>query len=261
MDSFFVALKKRNHELKGILADCRRQLRELPEGRLRIAVKPSGPQYYLSGGEKEIYLQARDRALAEDLAQRRYCEKVVRLAEKEQKQLESLLDVCQRDLLAEVWKEMNPLRRALVRPFDVPDEEYARVWSEEKYVGKEIEDIERSFLTERGEQVRSKSEKIIADMLASRGVPYHYEKPLNIPGWNTIFPDFQVLNVRTREEFFWEHFGMMDNPDYARKFTKKLRVYERGGIYFGRNLLCTFETSVDPLDPHTVDGLIRKFLL
>lgn len=65
MDSFFAALKKRNQELKSILKDCRKQLENLPEGRLRIAVKPSGPQYYLSGGEKEVYLQTKDRTLVE----------------------------------------------------------------------------------------------------------------------------------------------------------------------------------------------------
>lgn len=261
MDSFFAALKERNAELKNILEDCRRQLERLPEGRLRIAAKPGGPQYYLSRGEKEVYLQVKDRKLAENLAQRRYCEKVVRQVEKELKQMESLMAVYQENMLAEVWKEMNPLRRALVRPLDVPDDEYAKVWSEEKYVGKEIEDTDRVFLTERGEKVRSKSEKIIADMLAVRGVPYRYEYPVKMRGWGTFYPDFYALNVRTREEFILEHFGMMDNPDYLRKFLKKTRIYEKNGIYFGRNLLCTFETSTDPLDPQAVDELIRNFML
>ena len=261
MDSFFAALKKRNHEMKSILEECRRQLENLPEGRLRIAVKPSGPQYYLNGGEKQIYLPVKDRALAENLAQRRYLEKVVRQAEKELKQMESLISVYQENMLAEVWNEMNPLRKALVRPLDLPDDEYAKAWSEAEYVGKEIDDTERTFLTERGERVRSKSEKIIADMLAFRGVPYRYEYPLKIRGWGVFYPDFYALNVRTREEFILEHFGMMDNPEYLRKFMKKTRIYEKNGIYFGNNLLCTFETSADPLDPLAVDELIRRFLL
>ena len=101
--------------MKSILEECRRQLENLPEGRLRIAVKPSGPQYYLNGGEKQIYLPVKDRALAENLAQRRYLEKVVRQAEKELKQMESLISVYQENMLAEVWNEMNPLRKALVR--------------------------------------------------------------------------------------------------------------------------------------------------
>ena len=98
-------------------------------------------------------------------------------------------------------------------------------------------------------------------MLAFRGVPYRYEYPLKIRGWGVFYPDFYALNVRTREEFILEHFGMMDNPEYLRKFMKKTRIYEKNGIYFGNNLLCTFETSADPLDPLAVDELIRRFLL
>ncbi|MBR5667959.1 MAG: hypothetical protein IKW95_09750 [Lachnospiraceae bacterium] len=261
MDSFFAALKKRNLELKNILKECRRQLAHLPEGRLRIAEKAGKPQYYQSGGEKDVYLHVKNRTIAEQLAQRRYCEKVIRQVEKELKQMESLAAVYQEDILAKVWEEMNPLRRALVQPLDVPDEEYARAWSEVAYVGKEIDETERTFLTERGETVRSKSEKIIADMLALRGVPYRYEYPLKLRGWGTFYPDFLALNVRTREEFIWEHFGMMDNPEYVRKYLKKTRIYEKSGIYPGHNLLCTFETSVEPLDPLMVEALIQRFLL
>lgn len=261
MDSFFAALKKRKHELKDTLEECRRQLEYLPEGKLRIAGKGGNPQYYQSGGGKDVYLCVSDRTVAEQLAQRRYCEKVIRQAEKELKQTEALEAVCQEDMLAEIWKGMNPLRRALVHPLDIPDDEYARVWSEVTYTGKEIDETERTFLTERGETVRSKSEKIIADMLALRGVPYRYEYPLKLRGWGTVYPDFHALNVRTREEFIWEHFGMMDNPEYVRKFLKKTRIYETNGIYPGHNLLCTFESSAEQLDPVAVDSIIRRFLL
>ncbi len=261
MDSFFAALKKRKQELKDTLEECRHQLENLPEGRLRIAEKPGGPQYYQSGDGKDTYLRVSDRKTAEQLAQRRYCEKVIRQAQKELKQMESLEAVCQEDFLASLWKEMNPLRRALVQPLDIPDEEYAKAWSEVAYTGKEIDETERTFLTERGETVRSKSEKIIADMLALRGVPYRYEYPLKLRGWGLFYPDFHALNVRTREEFILEHFGMMDNPEYVRKFLRKMRIYERSGIYPGHNLLCTFETSAEPLDSSAVEKLIQRFLI
>ncbi len=261
MDSFFAALKKRISELKDIHKQCRRQLERLPEGRLRIAGKKGRPQYYQSVSERDMYLHVKDRTVAEQLAQRRYCEKIIRQVEKELRQMESLAAVYQEDLLAEAWKEMNPLRRELIHPLDIPDEEYARIWSEVKFVGKEIDETERTFFTERGEQVRSKSEKIIADMLSLRGVPYRYEYPLKLRGWGTFYPDFHALNVRTREEYILEHFGMMDDPEYVKRFLKKMRIYEKNDIYPGRNLLCTFESSADPLDPMEVDGLIRRFLL
>ena len=40
-----------------------------------------------------------------------------------------------------------------------------------------------------------------------------------------LHPDFYCLNLRTRQEFAWEHFGMMDDPDYASTTAEKLRLY------------------------------------
>ena len=260
MDSFFDALKAREQELKDIVKECRRQLNALPEGRLRIDSRPSGPQYYRKINGHEEYLREKYSSMAKDLAQRSYYEKLLRQSELELSKMDSLLKVYRADSAADIWKEMSPARKELVIPLAVPDEEYVKSWSEAEYTGMEFDDEESSFLTERGERVRSKSEKIIADMLSLRGVPYRYEYPLLMKG-RYYYPDFTALNVRTREEYLWEHFGMMDNPDYARNFTRKVKTYERNGYYVGSNLICTFETSVDPLYPEAVEEMIKKFLL
>ena len=81
------------------------------------------------------------------------------------------------------------------------------------------EDIE--ILTEKGESVKSKSEKIIADKLNMMNIPYCYEVPLYLKGYGYVKPDFKVLNVATRKEYYWEHYGMMDNKDYIIKALKK----------------------------------------
>jgi hypothetical protein len=46
--------------------------------------------------------------------------------------------------------------------------------------------------TTRGELVRSKSEVIIADMLASLGLPYGYEQPFTGPDGSVRYPDFTI---------------------------------------------------------------------
>ena len=71
------------------------------------------------------------------------------------------------------------------------------------------------LFSENGERVRSKSEVIIADILKNNGIPYRYEYPVLIN--RNIHPDFCCLNVRTRKEYFWEHFGKMDDIEYARQ--------------------------------------------
>ena len=57
-----------------------------------------------------------------------------------------------------------------------------QAWLSEKYEGKQFREGEPVILTDRGERVRSKSEKIIADYLFRKGIPYKYEKPLYLKG-------------------------------------------------------------------------------
>ena len=80
-------------------------------------------------------------------------------------------------------------------------------------------------------------------------------------GYGTVYPDFTLLNVRARTEIYLEHFGMMDNPEYAQKAIQKLETYSKNGIYIGKNLLVTFETLRNPLDMKMVEGMLKEFIL
>ena len=42
------------------------------------------------------------------------------------------------------------------------------------------------------------------DLKEKHNVPYHYEAPLYLKGRGIIHPDFTVLNIRTRQEYYWE---------------------------------------------------------
>ena len=66
------------------------------------------------------------------------------------------------------------------------------------------------ILTAKGERVRSKSEKILADYFYSRKIPYHYEKPLHLRGYGIVYPDFTLLSRKTRREVYWEHEGLVE---------------------------------------------------
>ncbi len=83
--------------------------------------------------------------------------------------------------------------------------------------------------TSRGEMVRSKSEVIIADHLANKGVEYGYEQPLTIDGV-TKYPDFTVEDAESGETFYWEHCGMLQVPSYRRRWEEKLSWYKANGI-------------------------------
>lgn len=78
--------------------------------------------------------------------------------------------------------------------------------------------------TARNEMVRSKSEVIIADHLARKGIDYSYERPLTIDGV-TKYPDFTISDMESGVTFYWEHCGMLHVPSYRRRWEEKLAWY------------------------------------
>ena len=106
-------------------------------------------------------------------------------------------------------------------------------------------------------------------MLLSNGefplfIHYLYERPLKLWLGNqtiTIRPDFTLLNKRTRLEFYHEHFGLMDNPDYVDNMLKKPELYAANGIFPGDNLLITMESSKHVLNEQYLELMIKRYLL
>ena len=101
---------------------------------------------------------------------------------------------------------------------------------------------------------------IIADFLQREGIPYRYECPLNLKGFGTIYPDFMVLNVRQQKEMYWEHFGMMDEPEYSEKAIQKIMTYEQHGYFQGENLILTYETKRNPLNQKILKMIVEHYL-
>jgi hypothetical protein len=149
------------------------------------------------------------------------------------------------------------------------DESYAVAWLKVEYRHKKIPEEAPQLFTDNNEQVRSKSEVIIANALKAAGVPYRYEFPLLVDRKAVDFydkdicqlhPDFYCLNLRTRQEFAWEHFGMMDDPEYAARATEKLELYAENGFFPGKNLIITMETSAKPLSSKLLKSVIKTYL-
>ena len=96
-------------------------------------------------------------------------------------------------------------------------------------------------LTDKGEQVASKSELIIANILYSYGIKYEYERPITINGI-TYKPDFTIWRP-DGTIILWEHAGLMDDPEYARKFENKLIQYQKAGYTQANNLIVTYDEN------------------
>ncbi len=120
--------------------------------------------------------------------------------------------------------------------------------------------LSENYQTMNGELVRSKSEKIILDLMAQNHVLYVYEAPLMLAD-GLVYPDATALNARLQKTMYWEHFGMMDDPDYANDALQKISRYERSGIFVGDQLIVSFESSKNVLGMKSIERLIRQFLL
>lgn len=157
--------------------------------------------------------------------------------------------------------KLHTQRQLLVTPIEPIWEKELVRWYDSEYHGKEFYEGTAEIVTEKGERVRSKSEKILADYFYRNNILYQYEKPLYLKGYGTIYPDFTFLSKKTRKEIYWEHEGMMDKPEYAKSAVKKIESYQRNGIHLGERLILTFETELTVLNSQIVEELVEKYLV
>ncbi len=94
------------------------------------------------------------------------------------------------------------------------------------------------YKTLAGDFVRSKSEVIISNILFQSGIPFKYEEPLFALDGSWRWPDFTVEHQG--KTYYWEHLGMLDDDEYARKWDQKKVWYEQ---HFPGQLITTKETS------------------
>lgn len=114
---------------------------------------------------------------------------------------------CPQENLEEVYEKLHNERKKLVVPLELTEQQYLQNWQSVAYKGKEIDESVPKIFTARGEQVRSKSEMIIADSLCREEIPYRYEFPVYTKEWGYVYPDFMVLDKKNRKEWIWEHLG------------------------------------------------------
>ena len=254
-------------ELNDAIEWAQKGLSKAPEGSLLVDKAKGNNRYYwrkTAVDKKGVYLGKENQEQIRALAQKDYEARLLKSAEKEKALLERIQARCDKGdlqgsgVLDLAYESLSEARKELVDPYKLSSDEYARRWQLEEYAGNSHPFGSYSLFTHGGVRVRSKSEVLIADALEAAGVPYKYERPLNLGGYNPVYPDFTVLNKRTRAEYYWEHFGGMDDAEYREGMVHKLNSYALAGIFPGDRLLATYETSQTPLDTRVVQAVIEK---
>lgn len=269
-------LKKRAEEAKKASLYATDILAKSPEGRLTVRFKSGHPTYGIKDyrNKTEKYINVQNKQLLAEMQEKEYCIALKKAAEEEYKQIEKVLSILDKTPdLNSVFYNIPDDRRSQIKPYESSEAEEVRkiiekdrkFWKVAYSGNKKDINSNTNYVTLNGERVRSKSELIIADRLKVAGIPYYYEGhhlliDEETDAWDVWYPDFHVLNSKTGQLFFWEHFGMMDNPDYCASTLYKLETYAKHGLVMGKNLIVTLESSKHPLNTEYVDKIIKTFL-
>ena len=160
----------------------------------------------------------------------------------------------------QVYLSETEERKRLIHPILPTDDEYIAQWYEKYKGGQNPFRMDNPIETLRGEFVRSKSEKMIADMYYMANIPYVYEPGLALDDGRILYPDFAVLNISERKTFYHEHFGMMDDAEYCSNAIEKMRMYSTHGFWQGENMIYTFEGRDNVFNQREIKGVIQHFL-
>ncbi len=255
------------------------EIKKAPSGKIRIVKNKGHLQFYKidqTSSRLGRYLPRSQNLLAYKLIQRDYDLKSLKALRQELKLLKTFRQQYNKKSVKKLEEKIPILRRSLITQITLPPDHYKKKWQSLKYIPKELPP-QTNLATDNGEQVRSKSEVIIANALKSAGVPYRYEFPVTIdrsqtdPSHNkilrrpattvTFHPDFYCLNLRTRREYIWEHFGLMDDPAYSASFAEKLQLYQANGYLPGRNLILTSESKLTPISTQVIKKTISEYLI
>lgn len=256
--------RKRLHDLEIVRRQKGKALQSAPAGKIHVLNSGGRVQFYLRSSPAEVggrYLSLRkEKAVIQLYLQKQYDEKVLKQINLEIRKLEAFLTAEEAASRIPQLYSDNPIQiKQFLKPVDCSFEDYAANWLSIPYTGKIIQDTENAQHTNKGEWVRSKSELNIANALFRWGIPYKYECPLVLNNGFTIYPDFTVLHPISREEIYWEHRGMMDDREYVKHAIPRIRQYEEMGIFLGKNLIITEETSTRQLVSDEIEKTIECY--
>lgn len=255
------AISGRIEQLEEIIKNLERNPLPDHKEKLRISISHGKTQFYLLSNSKDTkgkYIPKSEIARIKEIAQSSYNKTLLRTARKELRTLKAFYKSQLRNT-STICNRYSLQRLKLLDLATTPDKLYAEKWLSTIYKQKPFTPGTPELLTSKGLRVRSKSEIIIAETLDRLGIPFHYEYPIRIKG-ATFHPDFYCLNLRTRQEIVWEHFGIMDAPEYAAQMIEKVALYHKQGYFTGENFIFTLESGEHPLTSAEAARTARHYL-
>lgn len=241
-----------------------KELETAESGLLRLQKKGNTFQYFhitKSGDTIGSYIPKSEEKLIKRLAQRDYYKKLLPVVEKDLVAIEKFKRNYVENPAVKVFEGLLEGRQSYISPITLRNEDYLNEWLNVPYKQNPYMMEKRVFKVDEKTFVRSKSEFLLATTFKKYGIPFRYEPAVGLENGKIVYPDFICLNVQTRQEFLWEHFGLLNESEYLEKNIQKIKEYSDSGYLIGKNLIVTMESLENQLDLETVENYIKGFLL
>lgn len=237
------------------------RLKELPKGRLVCIPDGKYIKWYQCDDQGRVYISKKNRKLAEQLAEKMYISNLLDDIMLKINSVDSYLEShvngpgkAERLLLE------NPEIQKLLIPYFSQQSNELSDWANAPYDSNPYYPEELVHKTVSGQVVRSKSEAMTVMLLHKYKIPFRYECKLTL-GKSTLYPDFTILHPKTKQIYYWEHFGFMDDSVYSKNAASKIHTYVSHAIIPSINLITTYETKEYPLCGEMIEKIIRYYFL
>lgn len=235
------------------------QLKSFPEGKLICSQNGNRYKWFCSDGHNSVYIPKSERKLAEQLAVKKYLLQVKDDLIHEKRAIDFYLRHHVPAKAEEMLTNM-PAYQELLSPYFKSKSQRIEDWKNSPYEQNPFYPEKKIHKTPSGNLVRSKSEALIDMILYTNGIPFRYDCALQLDDY-TLYPDFTILNPKTEEIIYWEHFGMMDDPKYSNGKGNRLQRYFDNGIIPFVNMITTYETAERPLTADLVEKIVKEEFL
>lgn len=238
----------------------KKQIKSLPSGKLVCSQNGKYKKWYQSDGHKKVYISKTNKKLAEQLAAKKYLSLQLEDLKNEKNAIQFYLRHSSFHGKSEKLLTDDSEYKNLLTSYFSPLSEELSTWSKTEYISNPNYPEQLVHKGSSGIFVRSKSESMIDMILYVHKIPFRYECALTL-GETTLYPDFTIRHPKTGEVYYWEHFGLMDNPAYSKNAYTKLQLYTNHGIIPSIQLITTYETKEHPLTAETIESIVENYFL
>lgn len=253
-------MKTEYERLDNQITRLERRLKQFPDGKLICAQNGKHFKWYRSDLQGRTYIPKNERGLAEELAMKKYLTFQLDDLKKEKRAIQLYLCHHSDESRAEQLLKKSPEYRNLLSNNFLPLSKELDDWAKVSYPRNPMHQETLTYPSSSGNMLRSKSEVLIDMILYQNRIPFRYECELELND-GIVYPDFTIRHPRTGKVFYWEHFGMMDNPNYCQNAYTKMQRYTESGIIPTIHLITTYETKKYPLKMDVIETLVNQYFL